>query len=90
MAELCAAPQNDLLCLHYYFSPWNEAMRRRALRTGDLLSARERLRCPDTTHLIYQKDPRQMERERRRLAKKSRDLSRDAIFRRNALGLSEL
>ena len=88
MAELCAAPQNDLLCLHYYFSPWNEAMRRRALSQGARLSARERRRCPDTTHLIYQRDPRRMERQRLRLAKKSRDLSKNPVFRRNALALS--
>ena len=89
LRHLCAPPQDDLLCLHYYFSPWNEAMRRRVLSQGARLSARERKFCPEAGHLVYQKNPKEMERQRRLLAKKSRDLSKDSVFRRNALGLSE-
>ena len=87
MRKNLSPPQDDLLCLHYYFSPWNDEMRQRAARQGDRLSARERRWYPDVRHLLYEEDPSRMEKDRARLAKKSRDLSKDPVFRRNALAL---
>ncbi len=86
LGRLCAAPQDDMLCLHYYFSPWNEEMRRRARRQGDF-SDREKALNPKTPHLLYARSLEALEQTRRRLAKKSRDLSKDEVFQRNALAL---
>ena len=90
LKNLCAPPQDDLLCLHYYFSPWNDQMRRRVMTQSEIFSERHQKLSAKSNHLLYARDPAAMERERRRLAKKSRDLSKNPVFRRNALGLSEL
>ena len=85
LKHLCAEPQDDLLCLYYYFSPWNETMRARAVNVGDNFSERHKRLSPSVQHLRYRRNPARMERERRRFAKKSRDLSKDPVFRKALL-----
>ena len=87
LKNLCAPPQDDMLCLHYYFSPWNDQMRRRVLGQGKIFSERHRKLSAKSNHLTYACDPARMERDRATMAKKSRDLSKDAVFRKNALGV---
>ena len=83
LGKFCAAPENDMLVLHYYFSPWNEDMQRRATNRAEIFSARHEKLVPSSNHLRYMRDPSALEKERIPLAKKTRDLSLDPVFQRN-------
>ena len=76
-------PQDDLLVLHYCFSPNTPEMRLRASRISDRLSAENRKFMGGHYYFERERDPTYFDREREALVAKSRDLSHNAVFARN-------
>ena len=82
-SRLCAAPQNDFLVLHYYYSPRTPQMHLRASRQGARFSAVAIKQDSGSHHLRYLRDAALWEKDAEARAHKSRELSTNEVFARN-------
>ena len=81
--RLCAAPRDDFLVLHYYYSPRTPQMRLRASSQGERWSSASRKQDSGSQHLRYMQDASLWETDADMRARNGRDLSKNEVFARN-------